>query len=135
MDDDLSGAAPWFSSWRLELGRVEGDLVERLNRGAIGGRTRRDEDEEVASTAGFYVTHNPPGGFTRHPPGRVHTLDPQSNVGYPPGEVVVDVSLNSPPSKGTLGFLELETKRVLGVSRRSLRPRDYRPHDSGDDHS
>src|SRR5207247_3042714 len=93
------------------------------------------EDEEVASTAGFYVTHNPPGGFTCHPPGRVHTLDPQSNVGYPPGEVVVDVSLNSPPSKGTLGFLELETKRVLGVSRRSLRPRDYRPHDSSDDHS
>src|SRR5439155_15844495 len=103
------------------------DLVERLNCGAIGGRTRRDEDDEVASAAGFYVTHNPPGGFTCHPPGRVHTLDPQSNVGYPPGQVVVDVCLNSPPSKGTLGFFELETKRVLGASRRSLRPRAYRP--------
>src|SRR5438874_12576700 len=113
MDDDLSGAAPWFSSWRLELGRLEGDLVERLNRGAIGGRTRRNENKEVASTAGFYVTHNPPVGLTRHPARPVHALDPQSNVGYPPGEVVVDVSLNRPPSKGILRFLELETKRVL----------------------
>src|SRR5438105_14181293 len=94
-----------------------------------------DENEEVASTAGLYVTHNPPVGFTRHPAGRVHALDPQSNVGDPPGEVVVDVSLNSPPSKRTLGFLNLETKRVLGVSRRSLCPRDYRSHDSSDDHS
>src|SRR5438445_11597981 len=135
MDDDLFDAAPWFSSWRIEFGRIEGDLVERLNRGAIGGSTRRNENKEVASTAGFYVTPNPPVGLTRHPARPVHALDPQSNVGYPPGEVVVDVSLNRPPSKGILRFLELETKRVLGVSRRSLRPRDYRPHDSSDDHS
>jgi len=120
-------------SLAIHRGRRDGRAARSLHRGGLGRASR--SHQEVASTAGSYVTHNPPGGFTRHLPGRVHTLDPQSNVGYPPGEVVVDVSLNGPPSKRILGFLKLETKRVLGVSRRSLRLRDYRPHDSSDDHS
>src|SRR6266581_6782825 len=84
------------SSWctRARSGSFARDFVERLDGGTIVGRRRRDGDEEVRPTASRHVTQNPPGGLAGHPSGRVHTLDSQANIGDPPGQVIVEVSLH-----------------------------------------
>src|SRR5436190_22727534 len=77
----------------------------------VGGRGRRDGDEEVSLTARRHVTQNPPGGLADHLSGRVHTLDSQANIGDPPGKAIVEVSLDPRPSMRARGFLHVEAKQ------------------------
>ena len=77
-------------SRRLDPGRLDGNLVERLNGRAIRVRRRRDGDVEITATAGFHITQNPPPGRRGHRPARVDTVDAQPNVGDSPREAVVE---------------------------------------------
>ena len=84
-------------SRRLEPGRLDGDLVERLNGRAIRRRRRRDGDVEITAIAGFHVTHDPPRGGRGHRPVRVDAVNSHPNIRDSPREAVVDVPRDPSP--------------------------------------
>jgi hypothetical protein len=85
-----------------------------------------DGDVEIAATAGFHVTQLPSHGRRGHRPARVDGVDAQPNIRDSPRETVVDVPLDSQPSRA-VGLCELEPKWRLCVRRRGLRLRDNGP--------
>src|SRR5262245_15013384 len=107
-------------------GSFDRDPIVGLDADAISRAVGGNGDEEVRAAGRCDIAHHPSACLAGHAPGRIQGVDAQSDVGDPPGQTVVEVSLHGRAAMPAGGGCDVEPKRAVG-GRRILGPRGDRP--------